>query len=198
MDKILIFVLSFGLVVWYIRPLYNFFAKRKYSLIGVDKQSIFKKIQSSLPAIIFYTLLLGFFLYPAFTNNLINSYESGSLVTLELIVIFVITRVDKNQAKYIVTSKSVSRGKKEIEWDSSFTIEFKHNIFLLLHKPRFILDDGNTKLVIPILSKNINQFIETIKKNREDGYLVEAIYENIKNYYVTNKKLKTHLTKFKK
>lgn len=196
MNIVIIAIAGIGMMVWYIRPLYNFFAKRKYTLLNEGRQTLTKKIQSGLPAVVFYTIIIGLMLYPAITNDLINNFESGSLIVAELILIFVITRIDKRQTKYSVTELEIKYRGKVIKWDTNPTVVFKKTIFVVLHKPRFIVKHKGTKIVIPVLSRNIEKFIKNAKINNiKDVLLVESIYKNIKNYYVKNNTLEKKLNK---
>ena len=192
---VMIFVVLITLI-WYIRPLYNFFAKRKYILLDNEDNSLAKRFQTGLPSIVFYTILLGLMFYPVVTNNLINSIQSGTILVAEILFIFLLTRFDKRQTKYKVTNKGLMYRGSFIDWSDDFSIKYKNNIFVILHKPRFIVKSKNTTIVVPLLSKNINIFVETlIGKNSEIGKYVYQIYHNGLNYYVVNKKLSKELNK---
>jgi hypothetical protein len=183
-------------LVWYIRPLYNFFARRKYMLLDNDDNSFSKKVQTSLPSILFYSIILGLMFYPVVTNNLINSVQSGSIITAEILFIFLLTRYDKRQTKYKVSNKGLTYRGKFIDWEEKFTIKHKNNIFVFLHKPRFIIRSKKNVIVVPLLSSNINKFVETlVKKNPGKGKYAYQIYHNGLNYYVVNKKLSKELNK---
>lgn len=196
MNVIFFFIVALVMMVWYIRPLYNFFAKRKYTLLNDRNLTLSKKVQSGLPAVIFYTIIVGLMLYPAFTTNLINTIESGSLVVGELILIFIITRIDKRQTKYTVSNEGLFYRGKKIIWSDKHNITFKRTILLVLHKPRFIVKSKHYTIVVPVLSRNISKFISNVKENNyKDAILIEKIYNNIKDYYVTNIGLSKRLNK---
>ena len=46
-------------------------------LLDNEDKSISKKVQTSLPSILFYTIILGLMFYTVVTNNLINSIQYG-------------------------------------------------------------------------------------------------------------------------
>lgn len=196
MNVMVIIFASLVTLVWYIRPLYNFFARRKYMLLDNRDKSLSKKIQTSLPSILFYSIILGLMFYPVVTNNLINSVQSGSIIIAEILFIFILTRYDKRQTKYRVSSKGLAYRGKFIAWEEKYSIRFKNNIFVLLHKPRYIIKSKKHTIVVPLLSNNINNFVETfVKKNPQKGKYVYKIYHNELNYYVLNKKLSKELNK---
>lgn len=196
MQYVVSIFISFIILVWYIRPLYNFFVIRKYSIHNHEANSLFSKIKTGLPAILFYTLLMCLFFYPVITNELINTIQSSSIFVAEVIFIFIFTRVDKSQTKYVVSSTGVRYHWKEIKWDSKPTIKFKKSAIIVLHKPRFILSDGSKKIVIPILSKNIEVFLKAYTKhNRVQGEKANTIYLNTISYYVSNKIISKELNK---
>ena len=160
MNVVIIVFAALITLIWYIRPLYNFFARRKYMLLDSEDKSFSKKIQTSLPSILFYTIILGLMFYPVMTNNLINSVQSGSIIIAEILFIFLLTRYDKRQTKYKVSSKGLSYRGKFIDWEEKYTIKFKNNILIFLHKPRYIIKSKNRVIVVPLLSSNINNFVE--------------------------------------
>jgi len=196
MEVILIIFAVLITLVWYIRPLYNFFARRKYMLLDNENKSINKKIQTSLPSILFYTIILGLMFYPVVTNNLINSFHSGSIIIAEILFIFLLTRYDKRQTKYEISGKGLYYRGKFINWHEKYSVKFKNNIFVFLHKPRYIIKSNKCTIVVPLLSKNINQFVDIFsEKNPKKGKYVYQIYHNGLNYYVSNKKLSKELNK---
>lgn len=196
MEIIVIVLAVIITMAWYIRPLYNFFAKRKYILLDNKDNSLSKRIQTGLPSIAFYTVILGLMFYPVMTNNLIDSFQSGSIILGEILFIFFLTRFDKRQTKYKVSSKGIGYRGRFISWDQKYHIKFKNNIIFFLHKPRFILKSNNTTIVVPLLSLNINIFVEKILTNNpKKGKIVHQIYHNGLNYYVVNKELSKELKK---
>lgn len=196
MNFLIIIFASLVTLIWYIRPLYNFFARRKYMLLDNEDKSISKKIQTSLPSILFYTIILGLMFYPVVTNNLINSIQSGSIVIAEILFIFILTRYDKRQTKYKVSGKGLEYRGRFINWNEKYNVKFKNNIFVFLHKPRYIIKSKKHVIVVPLLSSNINKFVETfVSKNPKKGEYVYQIYHNGLNYYVLNKKLSKELNK---
>jgi hypothetical protein len=196
MEVMIIIFASLITLVWYIRPLYNFFARRKYMLLDNDDKSFSKRVQTSLPSILFYTIILGLMFYPVMTNNLMNSVQSGSVIIAEVLFIFILTRYDKRQTKYKVSNKGLSYRGRFINWEEKYSIKFKNNIFIFLHKPRYIIKSKRHVIVVPLLSNNINNFVETfVKKNLKKGKYVFQIYHNGLNYYVLNRKLSKELNK---
>jgi hypothetical protein len=132
-------------------------------------------------------LLLGLFFYPAITNELINSVQSSTIFIAEVVFIFVFTRIDKRQTKYEVSSVGLKHYWKFIKWSSKPNIKFKKYAFLVLHKPRFILSHGTQKIVVPILSKDIESFLKAYSKfDHEQGSKAMSIYKNTIAYYVEN------------
>jgi len=196
MNYVFSLALAFIIMIWYIRPLYNFFAIRKYAIHNDSGNNILNNFKSALPSILFYTLLLALFFYPAITNELINSVQSSSIFIAEVVFIFVFTRIDKRQTKYEVSSLGVKHNWKFIKWSSKPTIKFKKSALFVLHKPRFILSDGNNKIVIPILSRNIEQFLKTyVKQNHEQGTRAMSVYKNTISYYLDNTNIVKELNK---
>ena len=54
----------------------------------------------------------------------------------------------------------------------------------------------NTTITIPVLSKNINRFIdELIIHDDMNGYLCSEIIENARSYYIKNPELQKNLNK---
>jgi hypothetical protein len=131
MNYLLLALIGIGVVVWYIRPLYNFFAKRKYFLLNNKNITASQKLQSSLPSVVFYTLLISVMVGPAFTSDLINKFESGSIIILELVLIFFLTRYDKRQTKYTLDEKGLHFKSKTILWNDKYKVKFKKNILSL-------------------------------------------------------------------
>jgi len=196
MNLIIIVFAALVTLIWYIRPLYNFFARRKYMLLDNEDKSISKKVQTSLPSILFYTIILGLMFYPVVTNNLINSIQSGSIIIAEILFIFILTRYDKRQTKYKVSGKGLEYRGKFINWNERYSVKFKNNTFIFLHKPRYIIKSKKHTIVVPLLSNNINNFVEAfVHKNPKKGEYVYQIYHNGLNYYVLNKKLSKELNK---
>ncbi len=184
-------------IIWMIRPLYNFFAKNKYVLLDMDDKSIKTRIKAGLPAFIFYLIILSYMAVPVMANNIVVSTASGAVILSQLILIFVLTRYDKRQTKYKVQEKGIKYRRKFIKWDEEFDIKFKKTWLVLLHKPRFILKSKTTKIAIPMLSKKITPFIETLSKhNEKEGSICNEIYQNTRLYYIDNigltKKLNKH------
>ena len=135
----------------------------------------------------FYLLVVGLLFYPAITNKLIGSIETGSIITLQIIVIFVLSRYDKRQTKYKVTEDSVRFRRRVIKFDEEYKMKFKKSFWFILHKPRFILKSENYVIVVPLLSKNITNFILKIEEtNKEKGLLSRELYNNTRNYYIEN------------
>ena len=196
MNLIIIVFAALVTLIWYIRPLYNFFARRKYMLLDNEDKSISKKVKTSLPSILFYTIILGLMFYPVVTNNLINSIQSGSIIIAEILFIFILTRYDKRQTKYKVSGKGLEYRGKFINWNERYSVKFKNNTFIFLHKPRYIIKSKKHTIVVPLLSNNINNFVEAfVHKNPKKGEYVYQIYHNGLNYYVLNKKLSKELNK---
>ena len=187
MDFGIMLIFAFVLVVWYIRPIYNVLAKRKYLLLDTEKLSLYRKVQTWLPSLLFFLIVFGLMFVPALTTQLINSYEFASILVLQVIFIFVLTRYDKWQTKYDVTDKDLTFGYRTIKWDEPYSIEFKRTIFILLHKPRFIVQSKRTKIVVPMLSHKFEKFARTINsKNEKLGSHIFQIYQNARSYYVDN------------
>lgn len=199
MQYIFILVVAIGMVVWYIRPLYNFMAKRKYHLLDIKKLSFGKKVQIALPAVIFYGLLLGVMILPSYISDLITTNETASIVAVEIMFIFAFTRYDKWQTKYTVETNGIRFRRRYISWDEKYTIQFKKTAFFVLHKPRFILKSQTTTIVVPMLSHNIKHFITRLSfKNKTLGKYAKELYENTSNYYVHNIDVEKKLNKMGK
>jgi len=195
-DILIIVLVALGFSIWTIRPLYNFFAKNKYILLDQNKDNMKNQIKSGLPAVAFYLLILGFVLVPAQLNDLIERGTTFSIVFLEVILIFVLTRIDKFQTKYEVTTHGVSFRKKFIRWNERYTISYKKTWFFVLHKPRFIIKSSNDKLIIPVLSKNISTFIDVLYLHDQmNGDLCNEIIHNARLYYIKNPELQKRLNK---
>jgi hypothetical protein len=195
-DILVIILVAIGFSVWTIRPLYNFFAKNKYILLDQKKYTVVNQVKAGLPAVAFYLLLLGFVLVPARVNEIINSGTTLAIVILEVILIFVLTRIDKYQTKYEVTANEITFRKKLISWKTRYTVNYKKTWFLVLHKPRFIIKSNVTKITIPVLSKNISKFVDELyKHDHMNGDLVNEIIENARLYYIKNPKLQKQLNK---
>lgn len=184
---VIILLTTFIMMVWYIRPLYNYMSIRKYVLLDKENLSMKRRMQSSLPALLFFILVLGLMFYPAVTNKLINATETGTIIALEIIVIFVLSRYDKLQTKYKVTDTSIKFYRREIKFDKPYKLKYKRSFWFVLHKPRFILKSENYTIVVPVLSKGITDFIEQVEKSNHDkGQLCRELYNNIRNYYISN------------
>lgn len=195
----IILVVSLIMIIWYVRPIYNFMAKRKYILLDIEKLSLSKRIQTWLPSLVFYTLVIGLMFYPAITNNVLNTVESSSIAILQVLFIFLLSRYDKWQTKYKVEDKGLRFRRKYIRWDDRYTIQFKKSIFLILHKPRFILKTSRNKIVVPMLSHNIENFITKLSYTHKDlGDNVRELYENTRAYYVENIEVEKVLNKLGK
>jgi len=189
-------LVGFVILVWYVRPLYNFMAKRKYALLDLKTLSFSRKIQTWLPSLLFYTVILGLIFYPAVTNNLLGIAETSSIMFAQIIFLFLMTRYDKYQTNYNVLDDGVRFKKKMIKWDESYHIKFKKSIFLILHKPRFVLKSETTRIVVPMLSHNIEHFIARLSyKNQIIGNYAKELYEHTRSYYVTNLDIEKKLNK---
>lgn len=181
---------AFVLIVWYVRPIYNVLAKRKYLLLDTKKLSWTRKLQTWLPSLLFFAIIFGLMFVPALTQKLINTYEFASIFVLQIIAIFLLTRFDKWQTKYKVTSTDLIFGNRIIKWDEPYSIKFKKTVFVLLHKPRFIIESKNTRIVVPMLSHEFGKFARTINsKNKNIGDHIFKIYKNARSYYVDNLEL---------
>ena len=192
-------IFAFALVVWYIRPIYNFLAKRKYLLLDMEKLSLFRKVQTWLPSILFFVIVFGLMFVPALTSRLINSYEFVSIFVLQVIAIFLLTRFDKWQTKYDVTDELLTFGSRKIRWDEPYSIVFKKSVYIILHKPRFIIRSKRTKIVVPMLSPKFEKFARTIdSKNHKLGAHIFKIYENTRLYYVDNLEIEKELNQLGK
>ncbi len=180
-------IFAFVMIVWYIRPIYNFLAKRKYLLLDLEKLSLFRRVQTWLPSLLFFLILFGLMFVPALTTKLINSYEFASIFVLQVIAIFLLTRFDKWQTKYEVTNEALTFKRRVIKWDEPYSVTFKKSVFVLLHKPRFIIESKRVKIVVPMLSHNFEKFARMIdSKNHKLGKHIFKIYENTRSYYVDN------------
>ena len=196
MDILVMVLVAIGFSVWTIRPLYNFFAKNKYILLDQNKDNVLNQIKAGLPAAAFYLVLLGFVLVPAQMNDFVKAGTTTTIVILEVILIFVLTRIDKFQTKYEVTAHGVTFRKKMISWKTRYTVNYKKTWFLVLHKPRFIIKSNTTKITIPVLSKNISSFVDELyKHDHMNGDLVNEIIENARLYYIKNPDLQKQLNK---
>lgn len=196
MDILIIILVAVGFSIWTIRPLYNFFAKNKYILLDQNKDNMKNQIKSGLPAVAFYLLILGFVLVPAQLNDLIERGTTFSIIFLEVVLIFVLTRIDKFQTKYEVTTKGVSFRKKFIRWNERYKINYKKTWLFVLHKPRFIVKSKNDKITIPVLSKNISTFIDELYlHDKMNGDLCDEIIHNARLYYIKNPELQKRLNK---
>ncbi len=184
------------MLIWYIRPLYNYMTIRKYVLLDKENYSLKRRIQSGLPAIIFYGLIFGLLFYPAMTNQLVSMVATGSILVVQIIAIFVLSRYDKRQTKYKVTNRGVEFGKKFIGYDDNYSIKFKKTFLFILHKPRFILKSKKTVIVIPLLSLRITDFILKIEEtNKEKGVLARTLYNNTRAYYIDNIGIRNQINK---
>lgn len=183
-------LIGFGLVlvlIWMIRPLYNFFAKNKYVLLDNDDNSFKTRIRAGLPAYIFFIIIISFMFTPVVANSLIAATASGSVILSQLIIIFIITRYDKRQTKYKVLETGITYRGRTIRWDEKYEVRFKKTWLVLLHKPRFILQSKKTKIIIPMLSKKITKFIKALEQhNQKDGKLANTLYQNTRLYYIEN------------
>lgn len=196
MDILVIILVAIGFSVWTIRPLYNFFAKNKYILLDQNKDNMMNQVKAGLPAVAFYLLLLGFVLVPAQMNNLVEKGTTVTIVFLEVILIFVLTRIDKYQTKYEISEHGISFRKRFIRWNEPYTVNYKKSWFVVLHKPRFIIKSNTSKITIPVLSKNISKFIDTLYKNDQmNGDLCNEIIHNARLYYIKNPELQKKLNK---
>jgi len=196
MEHLIKYTVIFVITVWTIRPLYNFFQKNKYVLLSKNKDTFKDKIRAGLPAIIFYLLIIGLIVVPAIVNKLINSTTTSSVILVQIVTIFFISRYDKRQTRYIVSTKEISFKQKVISFKEQFTISYKKTWLVVLHKPRFIISNSNSKIVVPLLSKNINSFTNELINNRpKSGELVRKIVENSRNYYVGNNEVAKALNK---
>ena len=199
MNYVAILVVASVMVIWYIRPLYNFMAKRKYRLLDLQQLSLKARILTWLPAIAFYAIILGLIILPARLTDQISNNETTSIIALEIFFIFFLTRYDKWQTKYKVEDGGVRFRRRYIKWDEQYSLQFKKSIFIVLHKPRFILKSKTTKIVVPMLSHNIEHFITRLSfTNKELGFHVRTLYENTRSYYVGNIEVERQLNKLGK
>lgn len=186
-QKVMVILISFVTLVWYIRPLYNYMAIRKYVLLDKGNLSIKRRFQSGLPALLFYVLILGLLFYPAITNKLLNLSTAGSVIAIEIVIIFILSRYDKIQTKYKIHKDHVQFRRRTIYFKEEYTLKFKKSFFIVLHKPRFILKSNKYVIVIPLLSKNITDFIKRIDSfNHDKGTQCMELYQNIRNYHIQN------------
>lgn len=198
MQYIVLIVAGFAIIVWTIRPLYNFFAKSKYVLLAEKKMSLLDRIMAGLPAFLFYVILILFVLSPAVSSELLSSIESGGVILLQLIIIFGLTRYDKRQTKYEISKVGIQYRKKQIRWDEKYDIKYKKAWFFVLHKPRFVLEYKGTKIVIPLLSENISLFVDKLlHTNHTVGQLCYDIYRHNQMYYVENRALAKQINHMK-
>lgn len=199
MDYILMAVVAIGLIVWYIRPLYNFMAKRKYLLLDVEKMTMTRKVQTALPAIIFYALLLGLIMLPSYVSEQVTANQTTSILVVQIVFIFLFTRYDKWQTKYSVEDEGVRFKRRYIRWDEPYSLKFKKSAFFILHKPRFILKSKKHVIVIPMLSHKIERFIARLSfTNKDLGFQVRELYENTRAYYIKNIEVEKELNKLGK
>jgi len=196
MEYIIIGFAVIGFAIWTIRPLYNFFAKNKYILLAQNEDNLMHRLKAGLPAILFYSVIFAFIMVPATANDLVKSTTTATIVFLEIVLIFTLTRYDKIQTKYHVNTKGVIYHKKNIAWDDTYTINFKKTSLFVLHKPRFIIKTKKISITIPLLSKNINNFIEELTKHDEvNGSLCSEIIKNARLYYIKNPEIQKKLNK---
>lgn len=188
--------LTFIMLIWYVRPIYNFMAKRKYILLDLEQLSLLRRIQTWLPSLAFYALIFGLMFYPAITNNLLDATQTSGILVAQILFIFLLTRFDKWQTKYKVLDEGLRFRRRLIRWDESYTVTFKKSAFLILHKPRFIIKTHNQKIVVPMLSHNIEHFITRISYVNQDlGDHIKELYENTRAYYVKNIQVEKELNK---
>lgn len=198
-NYLLMLVVAIVVLIWYIRPLYNFMAKRKYLLLDMEKMSLIRKIQTALPSIIFYLVIFGLMFYPAVTNKLLGVTQAGSIFIVQVLLIFLLSRYDKWQTQYKVENDGIRFKKKFIHWQEPYSVIFKKSVFIILHKPRFIILSKETKIVVPLLSSNIQQFIMFIEKTNESvGSQIKRLYQNTKDYYVLNIDIAKEINKIAK
>ena len=196
MDYLIKYTAIFVITIWTIRPLYNFFQKNKYVLLSKHKDTFKDKIRAGLPAIIFYLIVIGLIVIPATVNKLINTTTTGSVILLQIITIFFISRYDKRQTRYKVSGNDVSYKRSIISFNDPFILSYKKTWLVVLHKPRFIIENKNEKIVIPILSKNINEFTkQLIIHDKSHGEYAKKIVDNSRAYYVDNLSLAKSLNK---
>lgn len=189
----------FVMLVWYVRPIYNFMAKRKYGLLDLTSLSLTKRIQTWLPSLLFYTVIFGLVFYPAVTNDLLGLAETSSIMFAQIVFLFLFSRYDKWQTKYQVLDDGLQFRKKYIAWDDAYTVQFKRSAFFILHKPRFIIKSEKHVIVVPMLSHNIERFIRRLSyKNQTLGTYAKDLYEHTKAYYVTNIEIEKELNKLGK
>jgi len=160
-------------------------AKRKYLLLDTKKLTWGRRLQTWLPSLLFFLIIFGLMFVPALTQKLINSYEFASIFVMQIIAIFLLTRFDKWQTKYKVTSTMIEFGNRKIKWDEPYSIKFKRTVFVLLHKPRFIITSKKTRIVVPMLSHEFEKFARTIdSQDKKIGAHIFKIYKNARAYYV--------------
>lgn len=199
MNTVIYMLIVLALILWYVRPIYNFMAKRKYVLLDTENLSLSRRLQSSLPAIAFYSIIFVLMFAPAVAKDLIGATQTGSILLAQILFIFLISRYDKWQTKYKVLDEGVRFRRRFIKWDERYTVSFKKSAFLILHKPRFTLKSNTTKITIPMLSKNIEKFIARLSyKNKELGSYAKEIYDNTRAYYVKNLDIEKQLKKYGK
>ncbi len=197
MEILLSILAGLVIVVWTIRPLYNFFQKNKYVLLAENKNTLNNRVKSGLPAIAFLFIVLALLIVPAIMKNIVDGTTTGSVIVLEIIIIYILTRVDKRQTKYKVKSLGLEFKKRFISWDE-MSVRYKKTWLIILYKPRFIVRSNNTKIIVPLLSRQINEFSkEVLEHNKSVGLLVKSIINNGRDYYVTNKELAKKLDKKK-
>ena len=187
---------SFIMLIWYIRPLYNYMTIRKYVLLDKENYSIKRRIQTGLPALLFYILIFGLLFYPAVTDRVTSLYATGSVLVIQIIAIYILSRYDKAQTWYKVLDEGIKYRKRYIKYKDEYSMKFKRSFLLILHKPRFILKSKEYTIVIPLLSRRITDFIVKIEEtNKEKGALARSLYNNTRAYYIENITITKELNK---
>lgn len=196
MELVYIIIAAVGFSIWTIRPLYNFLAKNKYILLDQNENTMTNRIKAGLPAVLFYALIISAILVPATLNNFFQAGTATAIIVLEIILIFLLTRIDKFQTKYSADKNGITYRRRFIPWNHQYTVLYKKTWLMVLHKPRFIIKGKSTKIVIPVLSKNISSFIsELTKQDSKNGALCSEIIHNARLYYVKNPKIQKQLNK---
>lgn len=186
-QTVIVLATTFIMLIWYIRPLYNYMTIRKYVLLDKENYSLKRRIQSGLPALVFYVLIFGLLFYPAFTDRVVSTVTTGSILVVQIIAIFVLSRYDKRQTKYKVEDEGIRFKKRYISYSEEYKMKFKKSFLFILHKPRFILRTSETVIVIPLLSRRITDFILKIEEtNKDKGMLARELYNNTRSYYIEN------------
>lgn len=184
---IIVLATTFIMLIWYIRPLYNYMTIRKYVLLDKENFTLKRRIQSGLPALLFYVLIFGLLFYPAVTDRVTSLYATGSILVIQIIAIFVLSRYDKRQTWYKVEDEGIRFKKRYIKYDEEYNLKFKKSFLLILHKPRFIMKTEDTVIVVPLLSRRITDFILKIEEtNKDKGDLARTLYNNTRAYYIDN------------